>query len=64
MAETKMTYEGITRKVDGAGRIVLPKNLRSKYRLIEGTEVDYYTCNIDGKDYVCVAASTTEEENA
>lgn len=58
----KITYEGVTRKIDGTGRIILPKHLRNKYRLIEGTEVDYYTCNIDGKDYICVAAAEKNED--
>ena len=57
-----MVYEGITRKIDGTGRIILPKHLRNKYRLIEGTEVDYYTCTIDGKDYICVAAADNKED--
>jgi AbrB family looped-hinge helix DNA binding protein len=52
-----MIFEGVTRKIDGTGRIVLPKNLRNKYRLNEGDNVDYYTCTIDGKDYICIAAS-------
>jgi bifunctional DNA-binding transcriptional regulator/antitoxin component of YhaV-PrlF toxin-antitoxin module len=55
----KPIFEGITRKIDGTGRIILPKNLRNKYRLLEGDNVDYYTVNIDGKDYICIAA--TEE---
>lgn len=57
----KMVFEGVSRKIDGTGRIVLPKNLRSKYRLAEGDNVDYYTCTIDGKDYICIAAA---EENS
>ena len=51
------TFEGITRKIDGTGRIVLPKNLRNKYRLLEGDNVDYFTYHKDGKDYICIAAS-------
>ena len=61
----KLTYEGVTRKIDSAGRIVLPKNLRNKYRLVEGSEVEYYTCNVDGNDYICVKAvpeKSNEEE--
>jgi AbrB family looped-hinge helix DNA binding protein len=57
-----MIFEGVTRKIDGTGRIVLPKNLRNKYRLNEGDNVDYYTCTIDGKDYICIAASDKPEE--
>ena len=51
------TFEGITRKIDGTGRIILPKNLRNKYRLLEGDSVDYFTLQKDGKDYICIAAS-------
>ena len=53
----KPVFEGITRKIDGTGRIILPKNLRNKYRLLEGDSVDYFTTTIDGKDYICIAAS-------
>lgn len=57
-----MIFEGITRKIDGTGRIILPKHLRNKYRLPEGTSVDYFTCTVDGKDYICVAAAEEVEE--
>lgn len=53
----KPIFEGITRKIDGTGRIILPKNLRNKYRLLEGDSVDYFTLQKDGKDYICIAAS-------
>lgn len=58
------TFEGITRKIDGTGRIVLPKNLRNKYRLLEGDNVDFYTINIDGKNYVCIAATEQASDNS
>ena len=59
----KPIYEGITRKIDGTGRIILPKNLRNKYRLLEGDNVDYYTVNIDGKDYICIAATENKPDD-
>lgn len=58
----KPIFEGITRKIDGTGRIILPKNLRNKYRLLEGDNVDYYTCTIEGKDYICIAATEEPKE--
>ena len=58
----KPIFEGITRKIDGTGRIILPKNLRNKYRLLEGDNVDYYTVHIDGKDYICIAATEEPKE--
>ena len=59
----KLIFEGITRKIDGTGRIILPKNLRNKYRLLEGDNVDYYTVNIDGKDYICIAATEDKSDD-
>ena len=58
----KPIFEGITRKIDGTGRIILPKNLRNKYRLLEGDNVNYYTVTIEGKDYICIAA--VDEQDA
>jgi bifunctional DNA-binding transcriptional regulator/antitoxin component of YhaV-PrlF toxin-antitoxin module len=58
----KPIFEGITRKIDGTGRIILPKNLRNKYRLLEGDNVDYYTVTIEGKDYICIAAADEPKE--
>ena len=58
----KPVFEGITRKIDGTGRIILPKNLRNKYRLLEGDNVDYYTATIEGKDYICIAAAEQDAE--
>lgn len=60
----KPIFEGITRKIDSTGRIVLPKSLRNKYRLSEGESVDYYTCIIDGKEYICIAASEQDKPEA
>lgn len=34
---------GIVRKLDELGRIVIPKELRDKYELEEGTEIEIYT---------------------
>ena len=41
------------RKVDDLGRIVIPKELRKKYGLFEGTDIEF----IDGGDGVTVKAS-------
>ncbi len=57
----KPVFEGITRKIDGTGRIILPKNLRNKYRLLEGDNVNYYTVTIEGKDYICIAAADEQD---
>ena len=42
------------RKVDDLGRIVIHKELRKKYGLLEGTDIEF----IDGGDGVTVKASS------
>ena len=41
------------RKVDNLGRIVIPKELRNKYGLLEGADIEF----VDGGDGVTVKAS-------
>lgn len=55
-----MIFEGITRKIDSAGRIIIPKSLRNKFRINEGSAMEYFTCSKDGKDYICVAVAADE----
>ena len=44
---------GIMRKVDDLGRIVIPKELRKKYGLVEGADIEF----IESVDGVTVKAS-------
>lgn len=46
--------ENITRKVDDLGRIVIPKSLRSRYKINPGDELEYYTFEDDGKKYIAL----------
>lgn len=41
------------RKIDDLGRVVIPKELRQKYGLLEGADIEF----IDGGDGVTVKAS-------
>ena len=43
---------GIMRKVDDLGRIVIPKELRKKYGLFEGADIEF----MDGGDGITVKA--------
>lgn len=57
-----MIYEEISRRVDSAGRISIPKHLRKKYGCNEGVEVDFYTFEKDGKWFICMTPADEEEE--
>lgn len=53
-----MKETGIVRKLDKMGRIVIPKELRWKYRLECGDMVEIYTQN----DCICVQKYETETD--
>lgn len=38
-----MRRTGVTRPVDELGRIVIPKEMRRSYNLLEGDRVEFYT---------------------
>lgn len=49
----KLVNEGISRKIDAAGRISIPKHLRTKYKFEAGDDVDIYTREFeDGRVFV------------
>jgi AbrB family looped-hinge helix DNA binding protein len=58
-----MVNENVSRKIDNAGRIVIPKHLRNKLNFTEGKEVEYFTTKRDGKIYICMALSEEEEDS-
>ena len=57
-----MINENVSRKIDGAGRVIIPKHLRSKLEFTEGKEIEYYTTHRTGRDYICLALKDEEEE--
>lgn len=59
----KMINECTTRKVDNVGRISIPKHLRNKFNMIEGCELDVYTCTDEnGKQYICLTLAEKKPE--
>jgi len=54
--------EKITRRVDSCGRISLPKHLRLKYNMDVGEEVEFFTCEINGREFICLSTKQDEEE--
>lgn len=57
-----MINEKITRRVDSCGRISLPKHLRLKYNMDVGEEVEFFTCEINGREFICLSTKQDEEE--
>jgi bifunctional DNA-binding transcriptional regulator/antitoxin component of YhaV-PrlF toxin-antitoxin module len=46
--------ENTTRRVDGLGRITLPRGLRQRFAIDEKSEMEIYTMNFNGKNYICL----------
>jgi bifunctional DNA-binding transcriptional regulator/antitoxin component of YhaV-PrlF toxin-antitoxin module len=51
--------ENTTRKIDGLGRITLPKGLRDRMCLSTEDEVELFTMEKDGRDYICLTKVTS-----
>lgn len=56
--------ENTSRKVDNLGRITIPKGLRDRMSLAEGSELELFTANVDGRQCICLASPVDEEERA
>lgn len=50
----EMINENVNFKVDAAGRVVIPAQLRKKFDINPGDRVNYYTTQIDGQWYVAM----------
>lgn len=63
-----MRSTGITRPVDGLGRVVIPMELRRSMRIREGDPVEIF---VDGSDHIilqpcrlqCVCCGSTDEDS-
>ncbi len=51
-----MTFisENTTRKVDGLGRISIPKSMRDRFGIMPNDEIEFSTCHMDGEVYICL----------
>ena len=50
-----MISENISRKVDGLGRITLPKGQRDRMGLKENDELEFFTTFSDGRQYIALS---------
>ena len=60
-----LVSEKITRRIDNYGRVSLPKNLRSKFEMSEGSEVEFFTLYENDKAYLCIGLkeNSTDEKD-
>lgn len=54
--------ENATRKIDGLGRITLPKGLRDRYNLGNEDDLELFTATIDSRQCICLAKKVNEDE--
>lgn len=55
-----MKSENITRKLDSLGRVTLPKSLRARLNIADGAELEVFTCDYEGKTYICLTDTETK----
>lgn len=56
-----MINENIVRRVDGLGRVVIPKHLRNKVGINDGDELEIFTEEIAGRVFICFSKVVGEE---
>lgn len=50
--------ENAIRKIDKSGRIIIPKGLRDRLKIMEGDEMDFYF--IEGDGFNCIGISKSD----
>lgn len=54
--EIELNYEDTRRKIDNLGRLVIPKNLRNRFRIDTEDELDFWTfVDNEGKEYIALS---------
>lgn len=48
--------ENTTRKVDTLGRVTIPKSLRDRMRIKENDDLELFTMEDEGREYICMSA--------
>ena len=46
--------ENTTRKIDSLGRVTLPKGLRDRMFIEDTDELEIYTMEAEGKEFICL----------
>lgn len=54
----KIRPENTTRKIDALGRVTIPKGLRDRMGIRENDDLELFTMESDGRDFICLASAT------
>ena len=46
--------ENTSRKIDGLGRISIPKSIRDRFQLNQNDEMEFSICYMDDMTYICL----------
>lgn len=47
------------RKVDGAGRVIIPKLMRDEWHIEKDTVLDFFKLEMEGKSFLCLSQEST-----
>ena len=53
--------ENTTRKIDALGRVTIPKGLRDRMGLHENDDMELFTMESGGREYICLCSAQTED---
>ena len=54
--------ENTTRKIDALGRITIPKGLRDRMGLNENDDMELFTMESGGREFICLASAQAMED--
>lgn len=54
--------ENTSKKVDSLGRITLPKGLRARLNVADGTEMEFFTLMVDGQQCIVMKQVSVDDE--
>lgn len=56
-----LSPENTSRKLDNLGRIVIPKGLRTRLGISDGEDLEFFTMQADGKNFICLTNNHEED---
>lgn len=54
--------ENTSKKVDSLGRITLPKGMRARLNVTDGTEMEFFTLMVDGQQCIVMKQVSADDE--
>lgn len=57
----RLIPENTSRKLDNLGRIVIPKGLRIRFGIADGEDLEFFTMQAEGKNFICLTNNREED---